>query len=430
MSVAMSAPTARHRTVIVGASIAGIRCASALRQQGYRGQIVVIGDEPDEPYDRPPLSKQFLLGAWDSTRILLPKHDGVGGDIDVRLECRAEQLDSRRSTITLSSGEVLAYDNAVIATGARATTSPWGLPTGSHVLRTRAHSAQLRADLAAGKELVVVGGGLIGCEVAATAVSLGIRTTIVDAAPEPPVAVFGESVGRELIGLHERAGITLEYGVGVESFRVAGSSGRITAVRTTDDRSLPADVVLVAIGARPNTEWLEGSGLDITDGVLCDDFGRATGVDNVFAVGDVARWFVKSDEIPRRTEHWTAAIEQASTVAAYIADPSTAGPRCEPSYFWTDQCDWKVHVVGTRAPTDSEALVGDPATGSFAAVSSDSDSRLTAVVSVNWPRALSVGREGLLRGDPGVHTATMLEDLSQPTRRRVGTPLFASQSLP
>ena len=277
------------RTVVVGASVGGVRAAQALRSEGYDGEVVLVGEEPELPYDKPPLSKGLLAGTatTDSVRLLTEEAAGKAS-IELLLGHRATRLDIAAGLIELEGHGALAYDQLVVATGARARPSPWGQRPGIHVVRTLADSLELRADLLRGGPVLVVGGGFIGAEVASTARLLGLEVTMVDPLPVPMSRVLNDEIGGWFVELHERHGVRSLFGVGVEA--IDGQRGDFT-VKLTDGSQLSAAIVVVGIGAGPNDSWLRSSGLVIDNGLVCDEYCRAVDAHNVFAVGDVARWF-------------------------------------------------------------------------------------------------------------------------------------------
>jgi NADPH-dependent 2,4-dienoyl-CoA reductase/sulfur reductase-like enzyme len=407
----MGRPTA----VIVGASIGGVRTAQALRAANYPGRIVLLSDEQLSPYDKPPLSKAFLAGTCAPGDItLLNQRDADELDIDVRLGCRAAHLHLSRDEVELDNGEYLRFDHLVIATGARARPSPWGQPDGLHMLRTYEDSQRLRADLTRGGRLVVVGGGFIGAETAATARLLGLSVTIIDPSPVPMERVLGAHIGERFTRLHESNGVTTIFGVGVE-----GITGRRAGFRValTNGCILDSDYVVVGIGAIPNDDWLTSSGLHIDNGVICDKYLRVPDALNVFAVGDVCRWQNPRHDRLTRVEHWTNAVEQAAIVGHNITQP-TALIACAPvEYVWTDQYDWKVRVVGQAGIAENRHVdvVGENSrTGRFAGLYSPDGRTLSGMVVVNWPRALVAGRRALAQRTPYVVFKETLERLAGP----------------
>ena len=376
----------------MGASVAGVRTARELRAAGYVGEVVLIGDEPELPYDKTPLSKAFLAGARSSEQIRLLDRDSASAlDVQLRLGAAAVRLDVADGTVELAGGELIAYDTCVLATGARARPSPWGRIDGVHVLRTMADSAAIRADLVPGASVVVVGGGFIGSEVAATARGMGCEVTIVDPASVPMGRVVGAEIG-ELFGrLHRRHGVTTLFGVGVDSLHGVASG---LEVGLTEGAALTADTVVVGIGAQPNVEWLASSGLLIDDGVVCDEHCRTTAPD-VFAIGDIARWFHPRRRRHLRVEHWTNAGEMATCVARTIADPDEPRSHAPVEYVWTDQYDWRVQVLGYREESATASMVGDLVDDQLAVLFGAPDGALTGAMTVNRPRALSACRRAL-----------------------------------
>jgi NADPH-dependent 2,4-dienoyl-CoA reductase/sulfur reductase-like enzyme len=384
----------RPTTLVVGSSIAGVRSAQALRSAGYDGRVVLVGEETELPYDKPPLSKGLLVGTQQAQDINLLSRDAAAtAGIDLLLGHAAVRLDVARSRVELADGNVLAYDDLVVATGARPRPSPWTCSSGVHVLRTMRDAEALREDLQRGGPVVVVGGGFIGAEVASAARKLGLEVTIVDPVPVPMSRILGRDIGEHFLELHRRNGVRTRLGTGVEA--IAGSRGALT-VTLTDGVRLQAATVVVGIGASPNDEWLESSGLLIEDGVVCDQYGRAQGGARVYAVGDVARWYhPRRDELVR-VEHWTNATEQALVVAQNIVFPEAPRSHDPVEYVWSDQHDWKIQVAGRTSGAREPAVVGR-LPDRFAALYTDDGGHLIGAVTVNWPRAAVTCRRALLQ---------------------------------
>lgn len=373
--------------VVVGASVSGVRAAQALRREGYAGRIVLVGDEQVLPYDKPPLSKQYLTGHYDEAKLqLLSWEEAASIGVELRLGVEARALDTAHRRLELSDTSSVDYGACVVATGAKARPSPWAARSGVHVLRTRADSDRLRASLRAGRSVVVIGAGFIGAEATAAATSLGCEVTIVDPLRSPAARVVGDAVAPLLEGVHARHGVTTRFGVGAAW--VEGEEGRIE-VGLTDGSVLRADAALVGIGAVPNDAWLAGSGLTVDDGVVCDEFCRAVGVGDVWCAGDVARWLHLGHGETTRVEHWTNAVEQAGCVAHNIAHPDGLRPHRPVEYVWSDQYDWKIQIVGRPQRAAAHELLGDPerTPPRWAALFAAEDGRLEGAVSVNWPRA-------------------------------------------
>ncbi|WP_180686787.1 NAD(P)/FAD-dependent oxidoreductase [Streptomyces gossypiisoli] len=338
---------------VVGASLAGLSAARSLRKQGYDGRLVVIGDEVHRPYDRPPLSKEFLAGTIGEADLALETDDE-----DLRAEwllgTRATGLDRTDRAVRLADGRNVRADGIVIATGAAARTLPGseGL-AGVHVLRTLDDARTLRDELTRGGRLVVIGGGFVGAEVASTAYALGLDVTVVEAAPTPLAGPLGETMGAVVTALHADHGVRLLCGVGVK-----GLSGerQVDAVLLQDGRSIPADIVVVGVGARPCVEWLEGSGVELDNGVKCGADGR-TSLAGVVAVGDCANWYDPRAGAHRRVEHWTGALERpAAAVATLLAGGAVEPGVPRPPYFWSDQYGVKIQFVGHAAGADSVTI--------------------------------------------------------------------------
>ncbi|MET9790943.1 NAD(P)/FAD-dependent oxidoreductase [Streptomyces canus] len=342
------------RTVaVVGASLAGLSAARSLRKQGYDGRLVVIGDELHRPYDRPPLSKEFLAGSLAESDLAL-EPDAEDLRAQWLLGVRAVGLDGPQRAVRLADGSEVRADGVVIATGAAARTLPGtdGL-AGVHTLRTLDDARALRDELTLGGRLVVIGGGFIGAEVASTAYALGLDVTVVEAAPTPLAGPLGETMGTIVSALHADHGVRLLCGVGVKG--LSGES-RVDAVLLEDGRSVPADIVVVGVGARPCVEWLAGSGIELDDGVRCGADGR-TSLAGVVAVGDCASWYDPRVGMHRRVEHWTGARERPdAAVTALLAGGAVEPSAPRPPYFWSDQYGVKIQFAGHAAGADSVTI--------------------------------------------------------------------------
>jgi NADPH-dependent 2,4-dienoyl-CoA reductase/sulfur reductase-like enzyme len=407
-------------TVIVGASVAGVATARELRAAGYDGEITLVGDEPTLPYDRPPLSKALLAGSATAESVTLLTEAGAR-DLGVRLLLgqAARHLDVGGGLVELAGGQRLRYDDVVIATGARARRSPWGEPPGLHHLRTLGEAEALRDDLRGGGPLVVIGAGLIGAEVAATARQLGVaEVTLVDPAPVPMGRVIDPETAARLGDRHREHGVTTRFGTKVES--VTREPGGL-AVRTSDGAVLPAATVVVGIGAVANDDWLASSGLTTGGGLHCDGHCRALGAPRVHAVGDVARWWHAGRGALVRAEHWTNAIEQARYVAADITRPGWQGPYQPAGYVWSDQYGATIQVIGQADQAARRVTVERPATpGAFAVLYATCDGMFAGAVTVAWPKAALAARRAVAAGTPldTVHAAltTSLQPALSPPR--------------
>ncbi|MET7363695.1 FAD-dependent oxidoreductase [Streptomyces sp. NPDC005562] len=404
------------RTVIVvGASLAGLYAARELRAQGFDGRLVLVGAEPHRPYDRPPLSKGFLTGDTDEGQLALSDAEETAElDATWLLGARARALDARGRTVVLDDGRTLAGDGVVIATGASARHLAGEPLAGVHTLRTLDDARALRAELTQGPQrVVVIGGGFIGAETASSCAALGHEVTVVEAAPLPLAAQLGQEMAQVCAHLHARGGVRLLTGVGVAGLRGGPANGTVTSVELSDGRRLPADVVVVGIGAAPTTDWLAGSPLAVDAGVLCDD-GCVTSLPQVVAVGDVAR-------VGRvRAEHWTSATEQPrAAVRNLLAGHTVQSVRPLP-YFWSDQYGSRVQFAGRRRPDDTVRVVEgttDVTDGSGFLAVYERAGRTTAVLAVDRARPFMKARRGLAAERPSGSAGERGADLvTEPVR--------------
>ncbi|WP_326818536.1 FAD-dependent oxidoreductase [Streptomyces sp. NBC_01762] len=388
----------RH-VVIVGASLAGTRTAQNLRVLGHTGRVTLVGAEAELPYDRPPLSKRLLQGEWSEAAAqeirLATQEELDEREVELRLGSAAVGLDSAARLVQLADGTSVPYDALVIATGAAARPSPWRPPSGVYQLRTLNDSRAIAARLALGEPVVVVGGGFIGTEIAAAAVGYGCPVTIVDPLPEPMARLVGPEIAGSLVELHRRNGVRTRFGTGVVA--IEGKAGELTVELASGER-LAASTTVVGIGSVPSTDWLADSGLKLDNGVVTDRFLRASGADDVYAIGDVARWPHPGRGVDVRAEHWTNASDQAMYVATALTRGVEAG--YEPTdYVWSDQYDWKVNTFGWRDPAGSSTVIGDLQADSRAAViHTDAQGAACGAVTVNWVRALNQARRLLAAG--------------------------------
>ena len=406
-----------NRVVIVGASLAGLRAAETLRQRGHDGEVVVIGAERHRPYDRPPLSKKLLAGEWEPDRIHLRPPDTFDDlDVDWRFGAEATALSLDDRTLALADGSEVAYDGLIIATGA----SPRRLPDqervgGVHVLRTLDDALGLRAEIAdGGRRVVVIGAGFIGLEAALTAHALGNEVTVLEGAAAPLVRGLGAEMGALIGGLHSELGIDLRCGVRIAGIEEGG-------VRLDDGTRLPADVILVGIGVDPATGWLEGSGLEIRDGIVCDATLLATTAGGgtaarVYAAGDVARWWNPLFDEEMRVEHWTNAAEQGARAAENLL----AVERGEPAevyapvpFVWSDQGDLRIQLIGRpSADDDVEIVAGSAADGKLLALYGRAG-RLRGALGINAPRWVMPMRKPLLERSGLDEVRTVVKDLTR-----------------
>jgi len=388
------------RVVVVGAGLAGVRTAEELRRAGFDGEIVLVGAEPHLPYDRPPLSKDVIRGEREDTT-LRPREFFDEQRIDLRLGVAVESLDDAARTVALADGTSLGYDELVVATGLRPRRIP-GLPelAGVHVLRSVEDSVGLRADIRPGGTALIVGAGFIGCEVAASLRACGMDVVLVEPQPTPLASVLGAEVGGFVERLHTAEGVDVRSGVGLTELR---GDDRVTGAVLGDGTEVAVDLVVLGIGSVPVTEWLDGSGVTVDNGVVCDIVGR-TSADHVWAVGDVASW-----QLPeggrKRVEHWTSAGEQAAVLAKALlgADGDRAA---QVPYFWSDQYDVKIQGLGAVSAQDTVHVVHDD--GRKFLVYYERDGRLVGVVGGGLPARVMKTRAKIAAGAP-------IEEMLAPT---------------
>ncbi|MFI9554555.1 NAD(P)/FAD-dependent oxidoreductase [Nonomuraea endophytica] len=375
-----------NKIIVVGASLAGLRAVQTLRQEGFDGEITLVGAETHLPYNRPPLSKGLLRGDDD---ILLPG----AGELDDSWSrgSTAVHLNPATRTLTLDDGAELGYDGLVIATGAR----PRPMAA-AHTLRTLEDALALRAELERGHEhVVVVGAGFIGGEVASTARELGLKVTLIDSGRHPMHAGLGEVAAAWLAGLHERSGVELVPGVRVR----AVEEGR---VRLADGRTIPAGLVVAGLGVVPNTEWLDGSGLPVDDGVLVEETLFARGSARIVAAGDVARWpHSLYGGAMVRVEHWSNANDQGAAAARNLL----AGPEESRAFdgvpnFATSVHGSRIQTAGLPHLADTATVVaGAPEEDRFAVAFTREDV-LVGAVAVNSPKDLIKLKRRIAAGQP------------------------------
>jgi NADPH-dependent 2,4-dienoyl-CoA reductase/sulfur reductase-like enzyme len=391
-----------RRITIVGASLAGLRAAETLRSRGYDGALTLVGDEPHRPYDRPPLSKQVLLGTWTPEQTFFRQKDGYDPlALDLRLGVRATSLDVGAKRVMLADGGWTDYDRLIIATGARVRTFPGiaGRP-GLVVLRTLDDALVLREELAKARRVAIIGMGFIGLEVAAACRSRGVDVVAVEWLPVPLAPIIGPTLGAMLVAMHSDHGVDVRTGISVTG--VYGEP-RVAGLELSDGSRVDADVVVVGIGVVPNTDWLEGSGLALDNGIVCDGSGQAA--PDVYAAGDVARmanaWYGGAPRI----EHWTNAVEQGVHVAEQILKGTDVAARFSSvPYFWSDQYDRKIQFIGRARPHDEMLVVdGSVADRRLTALYRHAD-RVVACLTVNQPRALIKYRK-LLATNPSWEAA-------------------------
>jgi NADPH-dependent 2,4-dienoyl-CoA reductase/sulfur reductase-like enzyme len=374
------------RLLVVGASLAGLRAAQAARKAGFEGTLTVVGDEQHMPYTRPPLSKELITGAQTREQVALRFTDT---EVDWRLGVAAVRLERAARTVVLADGTELGYDRLILATGCRA--RQWRGPgaelDGVHTLRTVDDSLALRAAIAPDTRLVIIGAGFIGCEVAASAHKLGAQVTVVDIAPHPMLPL-GAELGARCGLLHERHGVEIRCGFGIEA--IIGRTA-VEAVALSDGTHVDADAVLLALGAEPNVEWLAGSGLETRAGVECDATLTTTADPDVLAAGDIAAWPQPlAGGQPMRIEHWTVAAEhgQAAGRNALLA-PETREPHTAPPYFWSDQFETKIQSVGLPMLAERIEIVDEEPEAGRLLATGERDGQLIAAVGFNNARRIN-----------------------------------------
>lgn len=389
-----------HHIVIAGAGLAAQRCCQALRRRGHDGPITLVGDEGTVPYDRPPLSKEHLTGAMEGAALeLRPASWYADHGVDLVLDDPVSALDAGARSVRLASGAALGYDRLLIATGAR----PIGLPGTAgyenvHVLRSAADAARLGEALRPGTRLAIVGAGFIGQEVAASARSLGVEVTVIEAAPAPLAGLLGPELGGWFADMHREEGVDVRLGLQVAGFR--GAAGRLEACVLDGGEEVECDLLLVGVGVRPAAGWLEGSGLPAT-GVPIDSHGR-TALPDVFAAGDVSRPIDPVTGQPGRSDHWEAAVAQAGAAAHGMLglDP----PQHPRPSFWSDQYGTRIQFAGDTRGAGGFVVDGDPAARDFTALF-HRDGVACAGLLVGRPRALPALRAQLDNPIPERRTA-------------------------
>ena len=382
--------------VIVGASLAGVRAAETLRSSGYTDTITMIGAEQHMPYDRPPLSKNYLAGDWEADRIALRKPEDLEAlALTWKLGVAATALNTADNTVALANGEVVAYDGVVIATGGLVRKLP-GQPNiaGVHVLRTLDDAAALRDELTPGARVVVIGAGFIGLEAAATATKRGSVVTVLEGLEAPLIRALGAEMGTAIGDVHARNGVTIMCGVQVASIN---GDTKVTGVTLGDGTVIDADVVIVGIGVAPATHWCESSSLTIRDGIVSDANLNA-GPANVFVAGDVLRWpngLFTDIEPDMRVEHWTNAAEQGAHAAKNLLaslDGEEQAPYEAVPFFWSDQFDARIQFLGRAvAGAVVDVVAGDTAAGKWCAMYS-LNNRLIGVLGVSQPKLVMPSR--------------------------------------
>jgi len=388
-----------HSIVIIGAGQAGGEAAVTLRTQGFEGPVVLIGDEPFVPYERPPLSKQLLAGELEPERTFIkrPEYYAEHG-IEVRLGVRATAIDRAAHEVALETGETLPYGRLLIATGARVRRLdiPGADLAGVHYLRTITDSLAIRDDLGSDARLVIVGGGYIGLEVAAVATKLGCRVTVLEALDRVMNRVVAPEVSAFFEDLHRRHGVDLRTDTAVRE--IAGP-GRVERVICADGSEIEADAVVIGVGIVPNVELAQAAGLEVDNGIVVDEFARTSDAD-IYAAGDVTNHPNAIIGGRLRLESVQNAANQAQAAARAMCGNGT--PYAEVPWFWSDQYGLKLQMAGISAPDDQVVIRGDPASERFSAIYLR-DGVIVAINTINAMRDFMAGKRliaGHVRADP------------------------------
>ena len=391
------------RVVIVGAGLGGLRAAEALRANGFAGEIEIVGDEEHTPYNRPPLSKEALKSGLGHSDLKFRQRDSVA-DVTWRLGSGARTLDLEAKTVTLENGETVYFDGLVISTGIRPRLLPIPGPTqGLFTLRTLSDAHALREAITPGQNLVILGSGFIGCELAATATLLGAKVHVVSLDPEPMVMPMGPELGGAMRRRHEDKGVTFHLGHTVTSFNGESS---IESVTLDNGEIIPTHVVVEAIGSVPNVEWLEGNNLDLSNGVLVDHTMRVVGTDvPVVAVGDIARHpSVLYADGPRRIEHWNMPTETGkragATLAALLRGEAPADEQFSAlPAFWSDQFEYQLQSYGLPGAAVSNKVVSGELDGPCIVEYFNDKGHLVGVIGIDTVKELVPYRKQLMNFD-------------------------------
>lgn len=379
--------------VVIGAGLGGLRVVEHLRRGGFDGAVTLVGLETHPPYDRPPLSKEVLRGEKSAEDIRLRAADFFAdNEVTLRLGVAATSLDTAAREVGLSDGSTLPYEDLVVATGIvpRRLRGTEGL-AGVHVLRTLEDALALRADAGDARSALVIGAGFIGCEAAVALRAAGLPTVLVEPQPAPLAGAVGSEVGGLVARLHTEAGVDVRCGVGVSELR-GDRPGRRGVL--SDGSEVDADLVVSGIGSTPAIDWVRGSGLELGNGILCDERGR-TSDPHVWAVGDVAAWRRPADGRHIRVEHWTNTVEQSAIVAGAILGKDDPLPPSVP-YFWSDQYNLRIQALGHVSPEDDVRVLEDDGRKFLAVFSRDG--LLTAAVGCGLPARVMKFRRPLLDG--------------------------------
>ena len=390
--------------IVVGAGLAGGRAAEALRQQGYAGRVVLVGEEPERPYERPPLSKELLRGEKRSSEFFLRSESYYAEQrIELRLNTRVERIDAQAHRALLSDGGALSYDRLLIATGCtlRRLRVPGTELRGVHYLRTLRDADAIASALAARPNVLVVGAGFIGCEVAASARTLGCHVTMIDVAT-PLAAAIGERLGQWIASMHRAHGVDVRVGVGVAAFR---GTERVETALLDNGEEVPCGLVVIGVGVMPNIPAVDGATLDVQDGIVVDERCR-TSIAGLYAAGDVASWPHPVWGQRLRVEHFDHAQNHGVWAAKCMLDETK--PYVPVPFFWSDQYDRSIQYVGHAPRWNDLVLRASPESGSFSAFYL-MDRRLQACLAVNRFKDLSAAKR-LLRTRPAIDPELLADE--------------------
>ncbi|MFD4636300.1 NAD(P)/FAD-dependent oxidoreductase [Lentzea sp. NPDC058436] len=375
------------RFVLVGGGVAAAATAAGLRAAGYDGRLLLVSDELHLPYERPPLSKQYLAGQFGVGDFQAnPEGWYAGNDVEVLLGTRVDALDPAAHEVRLSDGGTVAYDALVLATGVRARTLPGFTGDRVHSLRSVADSERLGARLRPGRHLVILGAGFIGCEVAAVAAARGVRVTVFEPEALPLARALGPEFGAAMVGVHGDRGVEIRAGQLITEMRETATG---LELRTRDGEVVECDELLVGVGSIPNTELATGAGIEVNGGVVTDEFG-CTSAPDVFAIGDVASRFHPAYGHAVRVEHHDTAMRHGANAALNLL--GEAVPFTDTHYFWSDQYDHSIKSVGHAGAEATKVLRGSVEDRSFSVFSLEGG-RVTAVVTLDRPQDLMTTRK-------------------------------------
>lgn len=383
------------RVVVVGGGIAAVSTIRSVREAGFTGEVTLVSGEDEPPYDRPPLSKQYLVGTMTTDHIsLFAEGELESLGVQLVLGRRAAGLDSHRQVLQLIDGSELHYDALVIATGCATRRLPWGNgQPGVHYLRNREDADAIKHSLAASRRVVIIGAGFIGLELASGAQAAGLDVTVLEAASAPLTRVLGPDLGEGIVALHSERGVAVHFGAAVLGIEREGGVNHVIA--TIDDTltRFEAETVLVGVGAIPQTDWINDSRVLVDNGVVANSRGQ-TAAPNVYAAGDVSRWVNEATGQAARIEQWQAAVEQGGIVGANLAIDLGASVADRPvwnsvPYFWSDQYEHKLQFCGKPGPV---SITRDLKRGRVTGMADAEDGHLCGILTIDAPAALARGR--------------------------------------